>query len=177
MSKINVQFHAEPTEVMRFLKDCAKEYDLHIVLIENNPDFVANLITEAEYIPEDAKISNTNRVCLSISEPCMLASSHLEFLDKNSDCLSVTIGKFHDNKLVESVLATQTDNADSLKVWKRIVKKLNSITLAGAWVVNPNNGAKVFYKQHRYTEGAKKLFEDGVKIVPIAGWNYFVLSQ
>ncbi len=177
MAKINVQFHAEPIEIIRFLKDCAKKYDLHIVIIENNPNFVANLIIETEYTSEEVKIDNTSIVCLSIKEPYISTSSYLEFLDKNSECLSITIGKFDDNRLVESVLAAQTDNADSLKAWKSIVKELEKISFAGAWVVNPNNRAKAFYKQHRYTEGAKKLFEDGVKIVPTAGWNYFVLDQ
>ena len=176
MPKINVQFHAEPTELVRFIKDCVKEYDLYIVLLENNPDFVAKIVIEAEY-SVNIKISDTNRVCLSINEPCITSSNLLEFLDKNPNCLTVTIGRYSDNKLVESVLAAQTDNTSSLKVWKNVVKKLNSITLAGAWVVNPHNGAKVFYKQHRYTERAKKLSEEGVNILPIAGWNYFVLSQ
>jgi hypothetical protein len=126
---------------------------------------------------EKVPICNTNRVCLYINKPDILTNNYLEFLERNPDYLLITIGKYFDNQLEESNLATQTENSECLKRWKKIIKNFNAVSLSGAWVVNPNNGAKVFYKQHRYTEGAKKLSEDGVKLVPVAGWNYYILSE
>ena len=177
MPKINVQFHAKPAETIKFIKDCAKDFNLHIVKVDLHPSFEVNLLNQADGKLESMSICGTNRVCLYLNKPDTHTSSYLEFFDKNLDCLSITVGKYCDNQLEESILATQTGNSECLKVWKKIVKKFNAVTLSGAWVINPNNGAKVFYKQHRYTEGAKKLFEDGVKVVPIVGWNYYVLSE
>jgi hypothetical protein len=177
MSKINVQYHAVPDETIKFIKECAKEYNLHIVMVELYPSFAAYLFDEVGDALGDTSYCYTNRVCLYINKPDIGTNSYMDFLDKNPDYLLITIGKLLDNQLEESVLATQTENAESLKVWKKIVKKLNSITSSGAWVVNPINGAKVFYKKHRYTNGAKKLFIDGVKVVPLVGWNYYILDE
>lgn len=177
MSKINVQFHAEPNEIVTLIKECVKEFNLYVVLVKLQPSFTATLINTSDDVLENVATCNTNRVCLCINQPNTLANSYLEFIDRNPDCLSITIGKFCDDKLEESVLATKTENIETFKVWKKVVKKLNFITLAGVWVVNPSNEAKAFYKQHRYTEGAKKLFEDGVKIMPVAGWNYYILGE
>jgi len=176
MPKNNVQFHANPTETISLIKDFAKEYNLHIVIIELYPSFIVNLLNDVGDI-ENVSICLTNRFCLYINKPDTTANSYLDFLDRNPDCLSVTVGKFTDNQLEESLLATQTEDSEYLKIWKKVLKKFTSVTLSGAWVVNPNNGTKVFYKQHRYTEGAKKLFDDGVKIIPVAGWNYYILSS
>jgi hypothetical protein len=135
MSKINVQFHATPAETIRFIKECAKEYSLHIVLVELYPSFAASLLNEADGALENISIYNTNRVCLYIEKPETISNSYLDFLDKNSDYLSITIGKHLDNQLEESVLATQTENVEGLKTWKKIVKKFNTVTLSGAWLL------------------------------------------
>jgi hypothetical protein len=49
--------------------------------------------------------------------------------------------------------------------------------LKGAWVVNPNNGAKEYYKNHCYTSTSKELFQKGIKIAPYAGWNRYILNE
>lgn len=177
MTNINIQFHAVPGEIIRFIKECAKECNLHIVMVELFPSFRANLLNQADDALESMPLCNTNRVCLYINKPKILSKNFEDFLDRNPDSLLITIGKYCDNALEGSQFATNTQSGESLKVWKKIVKEFKSETLSGAWVVNPYTGAKGFYKHHRYTKGAKKLFMDGVKIVPFVGWNYYVLSE
>lgn len=177
MTKINVQFHAVPDETIKFIKECAKEYNLHIVMVELFPSFATHLFDEVVDALEDISLCKTNRVCLHINKPDIRTNSYMDYFDENPDYLLINIGKYSDNQLQESILATQSETAEFLMVWKKIVKKLNSITLSGAWVVNPYTGAKGFNKQHRYTNGAKNLFLEGVKVVPFVGWNYYVLSE
>lgn len=175
MPKISVQFHALPEEIIDYVKVWSKEFGLFIVIIELNPSFTVNLITDEEY--KNNELCNARRICLYLKNPDLNQRSYSEFLNKNPDCLSVAIGKYSENKLEESIIGTQTQNTESLKIWKKIVKKFNANTLSGAWVINPYNKAKAFYKEHRYTESAKKLFKEGVNIVPVDGWNKYFLCH
>jgi hypothetical protein len=173
MAKINVQFHGLPKELIEFAETCAIEHKLFSVGMVFSPNFKATKIEDYSSLQDT---ENIDRICLSITKPDLSAKSVLEFSKKNPDCLSVTIGKYENEGLVESGIGAQTDNKDALKIWRKIVKKLKELTLEGAWVVNPHNNAKEFYKSHRYTEAAKKVADEGVTIKPLAGWNYFILE-
>lgn len=174
MAKINVQFHGLPKELVAFAEACAIEYKLFSVGMVFFPDFKATKIEDFNDL-QDAE--NINRICLSITKPDLSAKSALEFSRKNPDSLSLSIGKYNKEGLGESGLGAQTDNEEALKTWKKIVKKLKSITSVGAWAVSPHTGAKIFNKNHRYTEAAKKIADKGVTIKPIAGGNYFILGS
>lgn len=173
MAKINVQFHGLPKELIEFVKACAIEHKLISVGMIFFPDFKTYKIGDYSALQDIEKI---NRICLSITEPDLSAKSVVEFSRKNPDCLSLSIGKYDNEGLGESGLGAQTDNKEALKIWRQIVKKLKAITLAGAWVVSPHTGAKTFNKNHRYTEAAKKVADEGITIKPIAGWNHFLLE-
>lgn len=174
MAKINVQFHGLPQEIVEFSEACAIEHKLFSVSMVFFPDFKANIIEGYSSLKDIEKI---NRICLCNIKPDLSANSALEFSRKNPDCLSLSIGKYDNKGLVESGLGAQTENKTALKIWRKIVKKLNAFTTEGVWVVSPHTGAKTFNKKHRYTEAAKKIADDGVKIKPIAGWNHLILGS
>jgi hypothetical protein len=69
------------------------------------------------------------------------------------------------------------NNIDLLKLWKKIIIEFKKKLFKGAWIINPNIEEKHYSKNHYYTENAKKEFLKGVKISPIAGWNYYLLSS
>ena len=52
-------------------------------------------------------------------------------------------------------------------------KKMNK----GAWVINPYNNARKYYKNHMYTNNARLAYEKGIKILPVAGWNLYELKN
>ncbi len=174
MAKINVQFHGLPKEIVEFAEACATEHKLFLVGLVFFPIFKANLI-ETYGALED--IESINRICLCHIQPDLSAKSALAFSRKNPDCLSLSIGKFDNEGLGESGLGAQTENKDALMIWRKIVKRLKTQTLEGAWAVSPHTGAKTFSKKHRYTTAAKKVADEGVTIKPIAGWNYFILCS
>lgn len=174
MAKINLQFHCLPKELIEFAEACAIEHKLFCVGMIFFPDFKT---TKIENYGSLQDVETFDRICLCVTEPDLLAKSALEFSRKNPDCLSLSIGKHNNEGLGESGIGAQTDNNEALKIWRKIAKKWKNITLLGAWVVSPHTCAKSFYKNHRYTEAAKKLSDEGVTIKPIAGWNYFVLGS
>ncbi|WBW95241.1 hypothetical protein [Oceanirhabdus sp. W0125-5] len=177
MAKIDSQFHGTPEEITDFIKDCVKLYKLYLVTIQLFPSFKAELYYEEENL-DKLKVTNDIRlICVYRDKPDMSESSYLEFLKVNKDCLVVTLGKHKGDTLEESSLGSVTEDIDSLKLYRKIIKNFNSMTITGAWVINPYNGAKEFYKYHRYTHLAKKLFEDGTKMIPLGGWNFYILNE
>jgi hypothetical protein len=177
MAKINTQFHATSDEILNLIRECSQEYNLHAAIIQSFPTFRVTLPN-----PVEGALSNLDRskrifIHLYTYFPDLETKNEWEFLDKNPDGLYITIGKDNDNQLQESSIGSIVFDVDTLKLWKKIIRKFKSNTYTGAWVVNPNIGEKGYYKHHRYTVGAKKLFLEGVKILPFAGGNYFILSE
>jgi len=178
MAKINIEFHAIPSETMRFIKGCVEEFNLHIFTINISPKYTVNLLNkEDDHVLENIPLNDNNTIYLYQKKPDMTSNNYLDFMNKNPDFLSIFVGKYYDNHLQESFLAYQTENKKCLEVWKLIVKKFKNATLSGAWVINPNNGLKEYYKQHRYTEGARNLSLNGVRCEALVGWNYFILGE
>jgi hypothetical protein len=168
MSKI--QFHAPPDEIMSYIKECINEYDLYAVILESFPSFKAVLLNEvsqqSDIIPSYKK---TLKISLFTQKPNMDADNEYEFLDKNPNDLYICIGRYCDNVLWESSISTIAKDVEILKLWKKIIKNFKSRTLHGAWFVNPDINYKEFDKNRRYTQAAKNLYLDGVKIVPFGG--------
>jgi hypothetical protein len=176
MSKI--QFHATPDEIIYFIKECINVYDLHAVILESFPSFKAVLLNE---VSQDSDITLRSKlstiIFLFTQKPDMVADNEYEFLDNNPNNLYICIGRYCDNELWESLIGSITKDVEILKLWKRIIKKFKSRTICGAWIVNPDIDYKAFDKNRRYTQEAKNLYLDGVKIVPFGGGNYFILSE
>jgi hypothetical protein len=176
MAKIGTQFHAAPDEILNFIKECSEEFHLHVAILRSFPTFSVNILHSTDGVKSISN-SKTIRICLYQYEPDLDANDQSEFFDKNPECLTITIGKYHDNQLGESSIGSLVQDANTLKMWKKIITKFKSNTYTGAWVVNSLSGEKAFYKHHIYTEGARKLFLEGVKVVPFGGWNHYILSE
>jgi hypothetical protein len=177
MPSINVQFLGLPSEIIDFAKECTINYKFNLVVAQLFPEFKAIFVTDIDSDNNFNKISCINQIYFLKAKPDMSINDYMEFLDKNPDKLVFSLGKYTNEKLTESALSGQTNDPELLKVWKTIAKKLKAMTLSGAWVVNPNNGSKSFYKNIRYTNAAKKVFDEGIKMLPGGGWNYYVLKS
>lgn len=96
------------------------------------------------------------------------------FCDEN--VLFVYMGTQSDESLQESYFSIKGDGKE-LYFWKRKINIFKKKLLKGAYVVNPLTGVKAFYKNSYYTSGGLQAFQKGVKIMPISGWNYYILAQ
>jgi hypothetical protein len=177
MAKMSLQFHGLPVEIIEFAEGCMKEFNLQVAAMKFFPNFQIMLANSSSIKDCLDELDKIDRICFLNNEPNLSVGSAQEFMEKNPDSLALTIGGYNDEGLEESILAAKTNDSMSLKIWRKIIKKLKALTNEGAWVVNPHTNAKLFSKKHRYTNGAKKISKEGVKIRPIAGWNYFILNS
>jgi len=105
----------------------------------------------------------------------MDATSPNNFYDLNQGTIGLHIGRLSEQGLKESALAFMSDDKEKAAIATKVASKLKRLTKAGAIVVNPINGAEANARSHRYTSGAKALYDDGVKILRVAGNSFFKL--
>lgn len=113
-----------------------------------------------------------------IASKCLIKNNrnYNEFINNQECILGITVGKESNGELHESsmwVIASGDIDSDFRSYFNKVKKNMNK----GAWVINPNNDKKTYYKNHMYTDNAKYAYKQGVKLRPIAGWNFYELSD
>jgi len=71
--------------------------------------------------------------------------------------------------LRESWLSARTANTTAIATWKKIAKRLKSMTVQGATAINPDTKTTGPAKGHRFSEGARTLEAAGVPMLTITG--------
>lgn len=177
MAKTIVQFHALPTEVIDFAVEWAKTYDLYLVRSRLFPEFEVALVAAPDIDSSVVDINEWQMITLCRTAPDVNIPDYNDYMESTVGCLVIDVGRHKDNELKESAVSAVCDDNEEMKLWKTIIKKFKSTLMSGAWAVNPYTGDKGYEKYHRYTEAAKSAYENGTKILPFAGCNYYVLSD
>lgn len=167
MPRVQLQFHAEPEEVTSLSLHWARAHDLVAVFERFFPDYAAAVSDEA------SDGDPVHRISLCRSAPDLSAGSAHEFTQLNNDCLYVSIGQRVDDGLRESAVGGDTNDAETLRAWRSVLRDARSIMHAGAIARNPGTDATQEMPRHLYTDGAHKLAESGVKMLAAAGWVEF----
>lgn len=172
MRKILVQFHADPDELIGFIEDLRSEISFSIGFICMRP-FGVFVINKDEYadLSEIIKGGDVARVVLSVFDVVM-SDSNGGFFDKNPECLIFDIGKLLCGYLEESALSGFVESKIAVNFANKVVYRLKNFTKTGVVAVNPVNNVEASLKSHRYTKGAKILYDKGIRISPIAGNSY-----
>ena len=170
MKKINFQFHATDEDFVNFIKG---------INVDNN-------IYGATRFPYSILKLGLNEISIStikkydlliITKHNFVKYNNYKTLINNQDNNLVISKGYSDNtKLVESAIWIYSEGEIELE-FKRYITSFKKSMLQGAWVVNPTLNTKAFYKNCRYTNNAKKSYENGIKICPIAGTNYYELVK
>jgi hypothetical protein len=178
MAKINIQFHGLPQEIVDFIKASISKFQIYAVTMCFKPEFKVALIDMETNIDYDfLKKNNIDCVSFLLKKPSLCIENERNFISEYPDSLFIDIGIQTKKGLNESCLSAISNDHASLKCWKKIVKEFNKITFTGAWSINPHTSAKAFFKNHRYTSGAKELDLNGVSILPAAGWNIYKFTE
>jgi len=176
MSKISLQFHATEKEILKLVEQIFDEKKLFLTFIKHRPFTVIGIKQPLDPVSSSLKIVEVDEICFSLDHPNIEAKSWGEYLDINADMLYLTVGKLTDKGLGETFLAGISSKPECLKIWRKIQKMIRSFTRTGAWVLNPKTNAKGFYKNCRFSQGAFDLYQRGVKILPLAGWNVILFE-
>lgn len=175
MKKITIQFHATLDEIIEYINEMSTEFGLTVTIMRLKP-FGLELATQqllAEKLPSNSDI----RIFFAKATPTIEASSPNKFYDMNPGIIGLHIGQLTDLGLKESAFSFMSDEQEKIDLANKLASKLKRITKAGVFAINPKNGAEAALRSHRYTEGAKSLYDTGVKILPLAGNSFIKLCD
>jgi hypothetical protein len=175
MPDILIQFHALPEELLPFVKDCVLYFNLHVVAIRHFP-FEAVEINEKGLHDVFSSSSRYVELALTLKPPVLEAAHGTDFGDRNTHAMRLQIGRITNRGLAESSLSARTSDGETNRVWKEVAKRLKRITHSSALAVNPDTEAAVRDRNHRYTDGVKRLETNGITILPVAGGCVFRLG-
>lgn len=175
MKKIMIQFHAELEELVGFINSSSSEFGLHLSVMILRPFALRGI--NGDLTIDDLEVDGDVRVFLSKEKFNIDSVSPNNFYDLNPGVVGVHIGRLSDQGLSESALAFMSDDEEKIAIANKLASRLKKITKAGAIAVNPLNGVEVAARSHRYTDGAKSLCDDGVKILPVAGNSFLKLPD
>ena len=61
--------------------------------------------------------------------------------------------------------------------WKKRLARLKRSFRKGAWLFSPHSDVGTYLKSQYYTDGAQAACQRGVKLMALAGWNYYRLEE
>lgn len=175
MKKIMIQFHSTFEELVEYVNSINSDLGLVMTIMVLSPFAVRNI--EGELSVDDLNIDADIRIIFTCQKPTMDATSPNSFYDLNPGSIGLHVGRLTGQGLKESALAFMSDDKDKIAIANKIAARLKKITKSGAIAVNPVNGAEASARSHRYTLGVKSLYDEGVKILPVAGNSFFKLAE
>ena len=93
-----------------------------------------------------------------------------------SNSMFICMGQDNEKCISESSIGIKGEGIE-FDYWKKQISKYKRTLSKGAYVVNPYCNGKTFYGNVYYTKGTKEAFDRGIQLKPIAGWNYYLLSD
>lgn len=173
MKKIMIQFHATLEELVEYMNFASSELGLVMTMMRLKPFTLTEACTK--FLVSDLKIEGTIRIIFTKENPNIDVGSPNDFYDSNLGTVGLHIGLMTEHSLNESALAFMSDEKEKIAFANKLVSRLKKITKSGATAVNPKNGAEVNVRSHRYTDGAKLIYDQGLKILPAAGNSLYKL--
>jgi hypothetical protein len=170
MKKIMIQFHASLEELVEFANAISSEFGLFMTVMTLRP-FTLKSVNGS--LSREHLSDGDVRIIFTIKRPLLDATSPNNFYDLNPGSIGLHIGQMTEQGLEESTLAFISDDKEKIDIANQVASRLKKITKSGAIAVNPINGVEAKVRSHRYTEGAKSLYNEGVKMLPIAGNSFF----
>ena len=163
MTKVSLQFHADRIEVLTAAGRWSQQLALTVVAESFRPVYQVRLVDRAEaYVDSNAAM---DRISLSAYPVDLNVSTALEYVRKNPEVLTISLGEQTDRVLRETFLAGMTDDPRLLADWNRLRRDLRKLMLKGASVENVMTGARIRKDAHLYTAGAKRLAAAGLSIL------------
>ncbi len=163
---ISIQFYATPTELRSFLRFILSEKTAYATCVQQVP-FQAIELVDGNL--DDAIYGDVPRRVYLTRERPITITSKMDLETTVASPLILDVGHLDQAGLHQSWLACRVFDKEALKVWRQIAKSLKQSTEEGVTATNQKNGVSQYYKTFRHTEGARRLQEEGIKMIPPQG--------
>lgn len=165
MKRTRLQLHITPEEIIGLANSIKNEFGLYMTMMNYNPFSVQ----EKELISLDDIAKNGCRILFSKNAPNLKFNTSLEFINNNQCFVGIEVGRHSAMELEESSLFFVSKKDDELKISNKIIYRLKKTIYTGAMINNPRTKSLDISAKHKYTNGAKVLYDMGVKMSSIGG--------
>jgi len=171
MSGFSVQFHALPSEIKLLMGNLIDDNNVFITCIRRNPSssFRSEIILHLWDRDVSVDFGILKGIAFTMESPDLASKTIREFNEKNMSSLILEIGDLSPLGLNESWIYTSATDKDILRRWRKARKLLLDQLLSGAEAVNPDTHETAPMKWHRFSEGTRKAFMNGTRILPPGG--------
>lgn len=173
MKKIVIQFHASPEELVEYINSVSSELGLVVTMMILKPFKLKEI--EGQLSVGDLMLDGDIRIIFTKEKPNIAVASPNNFYDLNPGVVHVDIGRLTTENLKESALSFMSDDKEKIDIANKLASRLKKITKAGVIAVSSISGAEANVRSHRYTKGAKSMYDLGINMLPIAGNSFYKL--
>lgn len=174
MKGVSIQFHALPEEMPILFSSLFEDEFVFKAAAYRSAALSKGVIFQS--LKHGWHLSSENvlekglvAVSFSVAQPNLNANSLYQFKLKNPDALILVTGSLSEAGLEESWVSASTDNEPAILLWRRTVKHLKAAMLSGAIAIDPQTKVVAPMKWHKFTPLARIRFEEGLKMLPVAG--------
>jgi hypothetical protein len=173
MTKLNLQFHADPAELDELIPEWTEGAEVSFAAEEFFPVYRISPLNSRAGLLGLGGLRVVNRVVASRVELDTSASSDVEFFLANPGCLTVSFGRLADGGLRESAIGSVVEDRETAAIWRGVLRRAKGSMNRGAIVVDPYSSGRRELAEHPYTDGARRLADSGTKMLAAAGWNEY----
>jgi hypothetical protein len=168
MRHVQRQFHATGSELLEWAVLWATGNGWNVVVERFFPSYLAVVCRPEELQTVARSVGEVRRISVGAREPMLKVTTAHELVAANPDRLWMLLGALIDEGLREAFVSGGTEDAPTLRTWRRLLRSANAEMHAGAQVHGPT-GESTAAPNHRHTIGAHRLAASGVTMLAMAG--------
>jgi hypothetical protein len=175
MTHFALPLHATREELVAIAGKWAAEHELHVAIERWFPTYGAEAVPLGADIDEAiARFEPVRRICLRRGPFYTGAVNQMQHLVRNPESFVMVLEPLTEDGLRATALTSRMGDEDALRWWVGLVREeLVANLTSGAWAIDPEGGGRRYIPGHSYTQGARELFDDGVRMLAAAGSAYF----
>ena len=174
MTHFALPLHATREELIEIASRWALEHDLHISIERWYPTYGSVAVPfGGDLAAAIAQFEPVRRICLRRGEFYVDAVNQMQHLVRNPESFVMVLEPLTEDGLRATALTSRMGDEDALRWWVGLVRAELANVTAGAWAIEPELGGRKYIPEHCYTEGARELALDGVRMLAAVGNAYF----
>lgn len=177
MTAVQFQFHGEALEMIDLAVEWAETYDFRVAAERFFPDYRNFRALRSHDVSEAYRsLGQIDRLALRRGDFDLTATRTHWFVERNADCLFLSVDWPADGELRESWLEGATEDDELLRTWRRILRGFKASMHQGA-SVRGMTGMVAAAPAHRHTAGAHALAEQGTRMLAVAGTAEYLFND
>jgi hypothetical protein len=170
MRHVNLQFHVLPDELLDWVEEWKREFNLFVSAVRYFPQYRIRKITSiAQFRRQLHTARAPDEIWLSVDPFDLQGRTSSQLQDANAGSFFISFPESTPDGLRQTLMGAEAADAVSWPLWKKLVGRTKRQCKKGLWVFNPTAGVKGFTHSARYTTRVEEASRRGLVLLPLAG--------